>query len=140
MNPESSETVISITELQQIIEKVEKRITTASQNVYNNMKNSFESAINELIQQNTQLKEEMSVVKNNQEIKPLKLPTIEFFTRDRTKLQGFLTQIALWIKKYKHSLKTEEDKIKYIKLYLRDKAYNWYEPYLRQYLNSLLKN
>ena len=86
MNPESSETVISITELQQIIEKVEKRVTIASQNVYNNMKNSFESAINELIQQNTQLKEEMSVVKNNQEIKPLKLPTIEFFTEDRTKL------------------------------------------------------
>ena len=124
MNPESSETVISITELQQIIEEIEKRVTTASQNVYNNMKNSFESAINELIQQNTQLKKEMSVVKNNQEIKPLKLPTIEFFTGDRTKLQGFLTQIALRIEKYKHSLKTEEDKIKYVRLHLRDKAYD----------------
>ena len=30
MNPESSETVISITELQQIIEEVKKRVTTAS--------------------------------------------------------------------------------------------------------------
>jgi hypothetical protein len=59
------------------------------------MKNSFESAINELIQQNTQLKEEMSVVKNNQEIKPLKLPIIEFFIKDRIKLQRFFTQIAL---------------------------------------------
>ena len=66
----------------------------------------------------------MSVVKNNQEIKPLKLPIIEFFTGDQTKLQGFLTQIALRIKKYKHSLKIEENKIKYIKLHLRDKIYN----------------
>ena len=50
------------------------------------MKNSFENAINKLIQQNTQLKEEISVVKNNQEIKSLKLSIIEFFINDRTKL------------------------------------------------------
>ena len=64
-----------------------------------------------------------------------KVAAPDMFRGERKKLRQFLNQLDLNIMFYARSLDTEQQKVIYASTYLRDDAADWFEPYLRNYMN-----
>jgi hypothetical protein len=62
-----------------------------------------------------------------------KLPKAETFDGTRHKLRGFLTQMDIHIDVNKGRLFTEGSKVIFVSAYLRGQAWDWLEPYIREY-------
>jgi Ty3 transposon capsid-like protein len=66
----------------------------------------------------------------------MKLPKAEPFSGKRSRLQGFLTKMQLHLAANSMFLRTDVDRIKFVGTYLEGVAYDWFEPYLRDYLEN----
>lgn len=62
-----------------------------------------------------------------------RIPKAEHFEGNRTKLRGFLTQMDMYIDVNKVKLPSEASKVIFMLTYLRGQAWNWLEPYIRDY-------
>jgi hypothetical protein len=62
-----------------------------------------------------------------------KLPKADNFDGTRSKLRGFLTQMNMYLDVNKHRLNTEASKVIFVSTYLRGQAWDWLEPYVREY-------
>jgi Retrotransposon gag protein len=67
---------------------------------------------------------------------PFKLKELDTFHRDQKKLQAFLTQVKLNIILNQEKFDIKEKRVMYISTYLRDRAFDWFEPKLTDYLNN----
>jgi hypothetical protein len=62
-----------------------------------------------------------------------KLPKAEPFDGTRAKLRGFLTQMNMHLDANKTKLPSQADKVIFVATHLRGQAWNWFEPYIREY-------
>ncbi|OQE16980.1 hypothetical protein PENSTE_c022G07598 [Penicillium steckii] len=62
-----------------------------------------------------------------------KLPKAENFDGTCSKLRGFLTQMNMHLDVNKFRLNTEVSKVIFVSTYLRGQAWDWLEPYVREY-------
>jgi hypothetical protein len=62
-----------------------------------------------------------------------KLPKAENFDGTRSKLRGFLTQMNMHLDVNKFKLTNDADKVIFVSTYLRGQAWDWLEPYVREY-------
>jgi hypothetical protein len=58
----------------------------------------------------------------------------EAYAGKRGKLQAFLTQVELYLKFHQNSLPMKSDKVLCVANLLKGKAFDWFEPRLRDYL------
>jgi len=66
----------------------------------------------------------------------VKLPSIERFSGERSKLKGFLTQMHFKVTQEGAKLATTMDQVAYAGLFLTGKALEWFEPYLTEIQNN----
>lgn len=66
-------------------------------------------------------------------ISGIKLPKAESFDGTRSRLRGFLTQMDMHLDMNKRRLVGEADKVIFVSSYLRGQAWDWLEPYIREY-------
>jgi hypothetical protein len=66
----------------------------------------------------------------------VKLPSIERFSGERSKLKGFLTQMNFKITQEGVKLATAMDRVAYAGLFLTGKALEWFKPYLTEVQNN----
>jgi len=62
----------------------------------------------------------------------VKLPSIERFSGERSKLKGFLTQMHFKVTQEGAKLATPADQVAYAGLFLTGRALEWFEPYLTE--------
>jgi hypothetical protein len=62
-----------------------------------------------------------------------KLPKAEPFDGTRSRLRGFLTQMNMHLDANKTRLPGQADKVIFVATHLRGQAWNWFEPYIREY-------
>jgi hypothetical protein len=62
----------------------------------------------------------------------IKLPSIERFNGERSRLKGFLTQMHFKISQEGAKLTTTVDQVAYAGLFLTGRALEWFEPYLTE--------
>jgi hypothetical protein len=65
-------------------------------------------------------------------IQKMKLPSIERFAGERSKLKGFLTQMHFKVTQEAAKLATPMDQVAYAGLFLTGRALEWFEPYLTE--------
>jgi len=66
----------------------------------------------------------------------LKVSAPEPFTGDRKKVKAFIIQVRLNLKFHASNFRTEDDKVLYAATFLRDGAFDWFEPYLTDYMGN----
>jgi len=64
-----------------------------------------------------------------------KVAAPDLFYGDRKKLRQFLNQVDLNLLFYAKNFQSEEQKTVYASTYLRGDAADWFEPYLRDFMN-----
>src|SRR5579871_328069 len=69
-----------------------------------------------------------------------KMPKPEPYSGERGKLQSFITQARLYINFHRASLPEEKDKVLCIANLLKGKAFEWFEPHMRNYLENSEEN
>src|SRR5579871_4577319 len=69
-----------------------------------------------------------------------KMPKPEPYSGERGKLQSFITQARLYINFHRASLPEEKDKVLCIANLLKGKAFEWFEPHMRNYLEGSEEN
>jgi len=62
----------------------------------------------------------------------IKLPSVERFTGEKSKLKGFLAQMSFKVTQEGAKLATPMDKVVYAGLFLSGRALEWFEPYLTE--------
>ena len=62
----------------------------------------------------------------------IKLPSIERFSGERSKLKGFLAQMRFKVIQESAKLATSMDQVVYEGLFLSGRALEWFEPYLTE--------
>lgn len=62
------------------------------------------------------------------------------FHGKRDKLKAFLTQMQIYLHMNSSKFRTEEDKVLFVTSYLRDTAFEWCEPLLRDYFEATEEN
>jgi hypothetical protein len=93
-------------------------------------------AMVEMIQQ---LQEQILVLER-QAVSSVKIPQPEFFDGTRSKLRGFLTQLDTNLRINQSKLPMEADKVIYASTFLRGPAFDWFEPFLREYQEKVQKD
>jgi len=68
----------------------------------------------------------------------VKPPKPDFFDGARTKLRGFLTQMDMQLRII--NCVEEADKVIYASTYLRGQAFEWFEPYIREFNEKPMKD
>jgi hypothetical protein len=66
----------------------------------------------------------------------LKVKEPDTYHRDRRKLRAFLTQVKLNIKLKPKKFTTQAKTVMYALTFLRNGAFNWFEPKLTNYLHN----
>lgn len=66
----------------------------------------------------------------------LKVSSPDTFSGDRKKLRAFLAQLELYIRFNSAELNQESKKTLFAATYLRDAAFDWFEPYLTDFLEN----
>ncbi|KAJ5919015.1 Retrotransposon polyprotein [Penicillium verhagenii] len=84
----------------------------------------------------SQLQEQL-VTLNNRSAPVVKPPKPAFFEGARTQLRSFLTQMEMQLRIIRCS--EEADKVIYASTYLRGQAFNWFEPYIREFNEKPMK-
>ena len=69
---------------------------------------------------------------DNMGIARVKMPSIERFSGERSRLKGFLTQMKLKLHHEGEKLPTASDQVAYAGLFLTGRALEWFEPYLTE--------
>ena len=64
----------------------------------------------------------------------VKIPTPDLYHEDREKLDAYLMQVELYIKKYPGQSGNTEDKVLFASTYLRGDAFKWFHHFLEDYL------
>ena len=63
----------------------------------------------------------------------------EPFDGTQSKLQGFLTQLELYMQINREKLSHEADKVLFVIIYLSGLAFDWFEPIVRDYQENVIK-
>ncbi len=66
----------------------------------------------------------------------IKISTSNLYHDDRDKLEAYLVQIELYIKRHSFQFKFIENKVLFAFIYLRDNAFTWFHHYLMNYLQK----
>ena len=66
----------------------------------------------------------------------VKVHKAECFDGTRSKLRVFLTQMDMHIDVNHNVLRTQASRVIFVSTYLRDRAFEWFEPILREYYNK----
>ncbi len=66
----------------------------------------------------------------------IKISTLNLYHDDRNKLEAYLVQIELYIKRHSFQFKFIENKVLFAFIYLRDNAFTWFHHYLTNYLQK----
>ena len=66
----------------------------------------------------------------------IKISTSNLYHDDRNKLEAYLVQIKLYIKRYSFQFKFIENKVLFAFIYLKDNAFTWFHHYLTNYLQK----
>jgi Retrotransposon gag protein/Zinc knuckle len=133
---------VTMEDITQMIYNAEQRAVAQAHTSYNGMKEHLDGQIFQLLERNAQADAKIDELQTKLEKKKtkLKLPKADTFHGARHKLQGFLTLMNLYIENEVERLQTDIDKIKYVGTSLRDEAYSWYEPYLRDFTENEPEN
>ena len=86
----------------------------------------------ELLDMVAQLQEHIANLEARQSQRSVKLPKPEFFDGSRSKLRGFLTQMEMQLR-MNRQIVNEDDKVVFVSTYLRGQAFEWFEPFIREY-------
>jgi transposase InsO family protein len=86
----------------------------------------------ELMDMVAQLQEHIANLEAKQSQRSVKLPQPEFFDGTRSKLRGFLTQMEMQLR-MNSQIVNEDDKVVFVSTYLRGQAFEWFEPFIREY-------
>lgn len=93
----------------------------------------MQAAFKELQLELTLKNQEIAAIKKG---KILKVPPPEAFDGKRNKLRGFITQSMAYLSHNTECIQYESDKVRTIAQYLKDEAYDWFEPRLRDFLEN----
>ena len=85
-----------------------------------------EERINQMYGTITQLQSQVQA-------KLIKVKPPESFNSNWSKLQGFLTQLELYMQMNREKLTQEEDKVLFTTSYLTGPAFDWFEPIIWNY-------
>jgi len=66
----------------------------------------------------------------------IKISTLNLYHDDQDKLEAYLVQIKLYIKRHSSQFKFIENKVLFAFIYLRDNAFTWFHHYLTNYLQK----
>ncbi len=66
----------------------------------------------------------------------IKISTLNLYHDDQDKLEAYLVQIELYVKRHSFQFKFIENKILFAFIYLRDNAFTWFHHYLTNYLQK----
>ncbi len=66
----------------------------------------------------------------------IKISTSNLYHDDRDKLEAYLVQVELYVKRHSSQFKFIEDKVLFAFTYLRDNAFTWFHHYLTNYLQK----
>ncbi len=66
----------------------------------------------------------------------IKISTSNLYHDDRNKLEAYLVQIKLYIKRYSFQFKFIKNKVLFAFIYLKDNAFTWFHHYLTNYLQK----
>ncbi len=66
----------------------------------------------------------------------IKISTSNLYHDDRDKLEAYLIQIELYVKRHSSQFKFIENKVLFAFIYLRDNAFTWFHHYLTNYLQK----
>jgi len=66
----------------------------------------------------------------------IKISTLNLYHDDRDKLEAYLIQIELYVKRHSFQFKFIENKVLFAFIYLRDNAFTWFHHYLTNYLQK----
>jgi hypothetical protein len=70
----------------------------------------------------------------------VKVHKAECFDGTRSKLRAFLTQMDMHINVNNNVLRTQGSRVIFVSTYLRDRAFEWFKPILREYYNKATNN
>lgn len=80
-----------------------------------------------------QLQEHIALLEGRIHVRTIKLPKPEFFDGTRAKLRPFLTQMEMQLRMSDKQNLPEADKVIYVSTYLRGHAFDWFEPFIREF-------
>ena len=80
-----------------------------------------------------QLHETITSLEGQLQAKSIKIRPPETFNGTQSKLQGFLTQLNLYMQVNREKLVHEADKVLFTTTYLTGPAFDWFEPTLHDY-------
>jgi transposase InsO family protein len=80
-----------------------------------------------------QLQEHIQRLEGRLAVKSVKIRPPEPFNGTRSKLRGFLTQLDMYIQMNREKLVNEADKVLFATTYLTGPAFDWFEPFVRDY-------
>ncbi len=66
----------------------------------------------------------------------IKIPTSNLYHGDRNKLEAYLIQVELYVKRHSFQFKFIENKVLFAFTYLRGNAFTWFHHYLTNYLQK----
>ncbi len=66
----------------------------------------------------------------------IKISTLNLYHDDQDKLEAYLVQIKLYVKRHSFQFKFIENKVLFAFIYLRDNAFTWFHHYLTNYLQK----
>jgi len=69
-------------------------------------------------------------------VKPPKVALPDTFSGERSKLKAFLVQLELYMRFNQATLRNEADKILFASTYLRGGAFEWFEPFVTDYVEN----
>ena len=81
----------------------------------------------------SQLYKTITSLQSQVQTKVVKIQPPEAFNSTQSKLQGFLTQLELYMHINREKLVHEEDKVLFATSYLTGVAFNWFEPIIQDY-------
>ncbi|KAF7139709.1 hypothetical protein CNMCM5793_007503 [Aspergillus hiratsukae] len=80
-----------------------------------------------------QLQEHIQRLEGRLAVKSVKIRPPEPFNGTRSKLRAFLTQLDMYIQMNREKLVNEADKVLFATTYLTGPAFDWFEPFVRDY-------
>lgn len=88
----------------------------------------------------SQLQKQITRLEARLAAKTVKVKTLEPFDGQRSKLRGFLTQLELYFRVNRGKIEADSNKVYFISTYLTDRAFNWFELFIREYYEKAEKN
>ncbi len=66
----------------------------------------------------------------------IKIPIPDLYRGDRDKLEAYLVQVELYVKRHSSQFRFTEDKVLFASTYLRRNAFTWFHHFLTDYLQK----